>query len=72
MESFALGRIEDYFVEMIRFKLEPEIFQLQKEGVYQQLPVTKIGNYILITTLRDMPHLVSSWDVTISATKTSI
>lgn len=69
-ERLALGRIEDYFAEMTRIKLEPETFQFQKESIHQQLPLTKVGNYILLTTMsRDMPHLMSSWDIIIPATK---
>lgn len=73
LESLGLGRIEDYFAEITRIKLELETFQFQKEGVYQQLPVAKVGNYILLTTMsRNMPYLMSSWDVMISAIKTPI
>lgn len=74
LESLALGRIEDYFAEITRIKLELETFQFQKEGVYQLLPLIKVGNYILLTTmLRDVSHLISSWEVMIiSATKKPI
>lgn len=73
MESLALGRIEDYFAEMTRIKLEHDTFQFQKEGVYQQLPVSEVGNCTLLATMsREMPHLMSSWDVMISAAKSPI
>lgn len=73
LEILGLGRVEDYFAEITRIKLELETFQFQKEGVYQQLPIAKVGNDILLTTMsRDTPYLMSSWGVMISATKTPI